>query len=415
VISWASALSSIERWPDSLRSRIAGELWRQAGYLRRSIEHDVGGNHVLKNATALTVAGVVFERSPLLERGLRLLRRELERQILSDGGHEERSTSYHREVRLDLEDVAVLIGRVTGSTPDWLGETIARMAAWEAEMMGPDGTVPLLNDAWEGPPQTPSANSPAVHLAESGYVVLRDRGDQAVFDVGPICPRHLPAHAHADVLSFVLWADGRSLLVDPGSYAYTGERRDRFRGTAAHNTVEVDGRDQCEFWGDFRAARQPRVRALPLRRQRDVVIAAASHDGYRRLSHPVTHHRALVWSPNDGVVAVDMLRGRGIHEVRSSLHVAPGAPLEGSQRLGPFRITPLGAGAHAGRREGEHAPYLGSMVRAPVLEDRRSIGPDVPFGWSLLREGAEVSELGADALVLRRCDGSALTVRLPLG
>lgn len=324
VISWAAALSSIEGWPDTLRSRMAAELWRQARYLRRSIEYDIGGNHVLKNATALVAAGAVFESSDLLGSGLGLLRRELARQILPDGGHEERSTSYHRQVRHDLEDAAELARRLTGSPPDWLLDALRRSTEWEMEMRGPDGVLPLLNDAWEGPPETERGTAPVTDLRDSGYVVLRDGDNQAIFDVGRICPPHLPPHAHADALSFVAWADGRQLVVDPGSYYYTGEWRDRFRGTAAHNTVEVDGRDQCQFWGDFRAAHQPRVLAQPLRRQGDVVVTAGAHDGYRRLAEPVTHHRSLVWCPGDGLVVVDVLRGRGRHEVRSSLHLAPG-------------------------------------------------------------------------------------------
>ena len=154
--------------------------------------------------------------------------------------------------------------------------------------------------------------------------------------------------------------------------------------------------------GDFRAAHLPRMHVLPLRREGDVVIAAASHDGYRRLPDAVEHHRTLVWSPGDGVVVVDVLRGRGHHAVCSSLHVAPDAPLEGNQRLGPFRVTSLGRNGSPSQREGRYTPFLGKMVRAPVLEDRRRVGPDMPFGWSLLRDGAEVSEFGADRLVLKK-------------
>ncbi len=411
ILSWAAALSAIDGWPEQLRSRIAAELWRQARYLRRSIEHDIGGNHVLKNATALVGAGAIFPQSSLLDTGLALLRRELERQILSDGGHEERSTSYHRQVRHDAEDASRLASAARGSAPAWIDETVARCEAWEAEIAGPGGALPMLNDAWEVPPAPERRSDPVTRLAGTGHVVCRDGGDQAIFDVGPLCPSHLPPHAHADALSLVVWAGGEPLLVDPGAYAYSGEARDRFRGTAAHNTVEIDGRDQCEFWGDFRAAYQPRVRAGPVRTEDGVVVAAGSHDGYTRLPEPVTHHRTLVWCPGDGLVVVDLLRGRGDHAIRSSLHLAPGAPLETEARLGPFTVAPLGGGSVT-RREGEYSPYLGRSVAAAVLEDRRTIGPETPFGWSLLRGGATVSALERDRVVIAREDGSSVSVNL---
>jgi len=412
VISWASALSSIREWPESLRSRLSAELWRQARYMRRSIEHDIGGNHVVKNATALVAAGTVFQRSGLLDSGLGVLRGELSQQILGDGGHEERSTSYHRQVRRDLDDVAELVRRARHSVPPWLDDAITRAASWEAEMTGPDGALPLLNDAWDGPADGTPRSEPVTRLSDSGYVVLRDRGDQAIFDVGPICPPHLPPHAHADVLSFVLWCDERPLVVDPGSYAYTGQWRDRFRGTVAHNTVELDGCDQCHFWGDFRAAHLPRVRAQPLRRHGDVVIAGASHDGYRRLADPVTHDRALVWLPGDGLVVIDLLRCREPHRIRSSLHLAPGAALDGAHRVGPYMVNALGLGPVVRPRDGQCAPYLGTRVRSAVLEDSRAVGPETPFGWSLLRGDAAVSALARDRLTITRGDGSSIDVPL---
>jgi hypothetical protein len=412
ILSWAAALSTIDSWPHSLRSRVAAELWRQARYLRRSIEQDIGGNHVIKNATALIGAGAIFPDSGLLDSGLGVLSRELGRQILSDGGHEERSTSYHRQVRHDLEDARRLVRAAGGSVPEWLDDTVARCDDWEAEMAGPGGMVPLLNDAWEIPAASERRSAPVTHLEGTGHVVLRDADDQVIFDVGPICPPHLPPHAHADVLSFVVWAEGEPLLVDPGAYAYTGEPRNVFRGTAAHNTVEVDGSDQCEFWGDFRAARQPRVHAGRLRREDGVVVAAGSHDGYRRLEEPVTHHRTLIWCPGDGLVAVDLLRGRGDHAIRSSLHVAPGAPLRGVERLGAFDVAALGPGACVTREGGEYSPSLGRKVPAAVLVDRRRIGPEIPFGWSLLRGNAAVSALERDRVVIARGDGSSVSVSL---
>src|SRR5262249_27673882 len=157
----------------------------------------------------------------------------------------------------------------------------------------------------------------------------------------------------------------------PGSFAYTGEARGRFRSTAAHNTVEVAGRDQCELWSDFRAARLPRVRAKPIRRGDGITVTRASHDGYRRAAG-VEHHRALAWIPGTGVVVVDFLRGSGEHAIRSSLHLHPDTRLDG-MRAGPLAVEALGPGAEVRVVDGEYSPYLGRSERAPVIEDRRTV------------------------------------------
>ena len=410
LLSWAAAVSAIEGWSGGFREVVAAEIWRQAAYLSRTVEHDIGGNHVLLNSVALCNAGALFEGAPFLHRGLRLLRRELAQQLLADGGHEERSTSYHREIHAWLSDLARILAGI-GTRPRWLLDAVDAMALWMRKIAGPDGTLALLNDAWEGPPVLNDDPAAVSDLAASGYIVLRHDTDQAVIDVGPLAPSHLTPHAHADALSFVLWADGEPVLVDPGSFSYTGADRDRFRGTSAHNTVAIDDRDQCEFWADFRAAYLPAVRARPLQRFGDVTVAGGSHDGYRRLPRPVTHHRRFVWCPGNGLVIVDLLRGDGKHQVRSSLHLSSSASDADGRNVGPFTLTLLGNGTAVVSRA-SYAPYLGVMVETAVIEDRRTIEVEAPFGWSLLRAGAAVTQLTRERLVIKRRSGAEAVIPL---
>ena len=53
-------------------------------------------------------------------------------------------------------------------------------------------------------------------------------------------------HAHNDQLSITLRIDGKDIIVDPGTYLYTPlpERRNEFRSTTAHFTVQKDGAEQ---------------------------------------------------------------------------------------------------------------------------------------------------------------------------
>ena len=259
-------------------------------------------------------------------------------------------------------------------------------------MTGPDGTLPLLNDAWEGPSVWEAASPEVSVLRSSGYIVLRtvDIGDQAILDVGPMAPPHLPPHAHADLLSFVLWAGGRPVIVDPGSFTYTGPERRAFRGTAAHNTVEVDGCDQCELWGDFRAAFMPNVTQLDVQAHGDITVVTARHDGYRRLDDPVTHQRAFVWLPRDGLVIIDRLVAGRPHQARSRLHLAPG--LSGSLlRVGPFDVQTLGAGTAIHTVVGQYSPFLGVKEPIDVLQYTLCARPHELFGWALLRAGARAA------------------------
>ena len=103
----------------------------------------------------------------------------------------------------------------------------------------------------------------------------------------------------------------------PGTYTYEpGRERDWFRGTAAHSTIRVDGRDQFRLWGAFRSGRLPVVK---LRFAREGVVEATV-----QLGRGVRHVRKLEWSRDD-VVVHDRLEGSGSHRIESRLLWAPGA------------------------------------------------------------------------------------------
>src|SRR5262249_56480568 len=90
-------------------------------------------------------------------------------------------------------------------------------------------------------------------LTETGYYVSRSTsGEHLVIDGGPHGYQNA-GHAHADALSLTLSLAGMPFLIDPGTGLYTVDLsiRDRFRSTASHNTVVVDGRWQSSPSGPF--------------------------------------------------------------------------------------------------------------------------------------------------------------------
>ncbi len=343
--AWSPYVASLRAWAlcGSYRSLVAGSevqpdvdasLARHAVFLRWHVEHDVGGNHLVKNLKALIGLGAWLGDDRLSAMATEQLRRQLEVQILADGGHYERSPSYHCQVLGDLVDVAGLLAAAGRPPVDGLAAAIDRMRSWLGLMLMPDGDVPLFNDCvLVGRPRLsslqpgPPATKRLTVLAESGYVVVRpDDRLHLVADVGDPCPPDLPAHAHADCLSFELAVDGRRLVVDSGTSTYEpGARRAYERSTAAHSTVGVDGADQTEVWGTFRAARLAHAQLERADDDGRAVHVVASHDGYRRLPGRPVHRRT--WRVTTSEVAVtDEVLGQGTHRVESRLHLAGASP-----------------------------------------------------------------------------------------
>jgi uncharacterized heparinase superfamily protein len=322
---------------------LRAELATHAGFLRRNLETDVGGNHLIKNLKALVGLAVFFGDDRLLARALDRLRRQLSVQVLSDGGHYERAPAYHCQVLGDLVDIARLLHAVGRDDQDALQGKITAMRRWLGAVLSPGGDVPLLNDGFPVSREllaelapAPRPDGPLQVLPDTGLALATAGGWHLLADIGPPCPRELPAHAHADTLSCLLHVDDSALLIDTGTSTYAaGAVRDRERSTSAHNTLEVGRRSSTEIWGAFRAGRRARVLGVSARAEsgqdtdsgQDTVTVEAVHDGYRSLPGRPLHHRR--WALRAGELRVDdTVTGAGRHRIVVRWHLAPGSHLQ---------------------------------------------------------------------------------------
>lgn len=318
----------------------------QARWLSKRLEIHLLGNHLFANAKALIFAGLFFEGSDAegwLDTGMRILEREVPEQILPDGGQFERSTMYHAlalEDMLDLCNVTaafadVIPRRWQPTIDDWRAR-IGPMRHWLAAMCHPDGEIGYFNDASIGIAPSPGeldryawrlgcsnrldSRESVTWLRESGYVRIEQDDAVAILDVAPIGPDYLPGHAHADTLSFELSLFGQRVLVNSGTSCYgSSAERLRQRGTAAHNTVVVDGQNSSEVWAGFRVARRARPVGLEVKCDAGVEVRCA-HDGFRRLPGNPEHARQWMIFANTLVVEDQVSGTFGRAEARFHLH-----------------------------------------------------------------------------------------------
>jgi uncharacterized heparinase superfamily protein len=379
--SWCGVHHTLVADSDIEPDFVAG-LAAHAGFLRRHLEYDVGGNHLIKGLKALAGLAVFFADERLLRLALRRLTRQVARQVLPDGGHYERAPAYHCQVLADLIDVADLL-RAAGRTPAReITTAITRMRDWLGAVLTPDGRVPLLNDGYPVDRELiaalrpgPSPDVPLLVLPATGLVRAVAGGWHLLADVGPPCPPSLPAHAHADTFGCLVHVDKVPLLVDTGTSTYEpGLVRQDERSTAAHSTVQVDGADSTEVWGVFRAGRRARVSGLGVHADASRITCEAVHDGFRGLRGRPLHHRR--WSlTSDELKVEDLVTGRGRHEILIRWQLAAGSTVRVADRsafvsgaAGDFSVTvaatvPLQLAAETRAV----AAGFGSTADAPVL------------------------------------------------
>ncbi|MCG6868806.1 MAG: heparinase II/III family protein [Gammaproteobacteria bacterium] len=147
---------------------------------------------------------------------------------------------------------------------------------------------------------------------DGGYYVMgsnfeTDREIRIIIDSGELGYLSIAAHGHADALAFTMSVAGKEILVDPGTYSYhTLPRwRNYFRGTAAHNTVVVDGKNQSVIGGNFMWVKHASAACRKWEPGEKRDIFRGLHDGYKQLTDSVIHYRDMWLDKTDNRVRVE--------------------------------------------------------------------------------------------------------------
>lgn len=351
---------------------IAEWIAAQANYLFNNMEYHLGANHLLSEAKSLVFAGAFLKNEKMYESGISLLLEEYDEQFLKDGGHYERSISYHIESLQQYVECAMLMFLLQDNRHKEIVEKLYSPFYFLHKAIGPDGTIPLVNDASDDYPlealdfyavasrlflndkftkfESPyakrwvpesykplkipqGAQNYTSLFPYTGFVMDHTSYDgrkQFVFmDAGNHGPDYNLGHAHADALSVLWTVDGDRILVDGGTYTYQpGEKRNAYRSTKSHNTIEIDGTNNAEIWGAFRVARRGHTSILDALDKEDELIVVAEHDGYSRcLAEKIFHKRTLYRCKQYlGFALIDEIYGcfRRERPIVSRFHVFPG-------------------------------------------------------------------------------------------
>ncbi len=337
IVNWIKASLRGMSLPDEALESIAV----QTRYLCSRMEHHLLGNHLLANAKALVFSGMFFqgtEASRWLKKGMQILSKQLPAQILPDGGHFELSPMYHLIVLEDVLDLIQIHGVYEKTVPDAFATHAVAMLGWSSKMRHPDGQIPFFNDAAFGIAASPSdldsyarelklpvetCNPEAEKSNSRGYVRFDSGGARLIIDAAPVGSDYLPAHAHADTLSFELSLFSRRVVVNSGTSVYgLCSERQRQRGTSAHNTLVLDGTNSSDVWGGFRVGRRARITQSRRWQEGDWEHLSASHDGFKNLPGAPTHKRQ--WKIKPGTIEIDdEVCSTGEHVAEVELHLHP--------------------------------------------------------------------------------------------
>ncbi|MEO8370738.1 MAG: alginate lyase family protein [Candidatus Solibacter sp.] len=340
---------------EGLRARFLTALERHGRYLELNLSVYFSPNtHLLGEAVVLHALGVLFpafaRARHWVREGGRIVEQELRRQVRADGTHFEQSAYYH-VYALDF----LLLYRVLAGPGGDYDERVKAMAEYLDGLLGVSGILPLIGDddggrlfhpygervrfglatmatcgvlfnrpdwlrgteflqeqaAWwlgaevlRRPAATPGPRGSRL-FADAGTAIMAKRDVQLVVKAGPF-GEGSGGHSHSDALSLTARLGNREILIDPGTFTYIADpaERNRFRGSAAHNTVRVDERDQAIPAGPFRWSEKPVVRVdrWAVGAESDYLDATCVYGG-------LTHRRRVLFLKPSRVVILDSVDG----------------------------------------------------------------------------------------------------------
>ena len=355
------------RMSEEFRRRFLAELYRHGLHLEYNLSIYFSPNtHLLGEAIALHAIGRLLPKLPRAKRwrslGRQIVREHMQECVRNDGSYFEQSTYYHLYA-LDM----FAFHAVLEETSDEYREKLALMAEFLAAIVSEGGSLPYLGDDdggrffhpygprprfaratlavssllgkasyfdynpedlaeialwWIGPERCaelasePLEKVPRV-FQDIGIVVMRSGPVVALFDAGPFGPGGA-GHSHSDTLSLVVTVGKREVLIDSGTFSYMDPGwRPRFRGSAAHNSIRIDGHDQGVAAGPFRWAKKPDVKLVSFtgHSEHQRVVASCS---YREF----VHTRFVEFADNQLTITDEIAGPGGEHDIEQFWHFA---------------------------------------------------------------------------------------------
>lgn len=274
------------------------------------------------------------------DEAFRRLNNEINIQVYPDGHQRELAMGYHLGCIgwfFRTYELAKMNGIENAFPDSYLGR-IEKMCEVPMKLCLPNGTNVQFGDAWEGTPgqhknrfrewaeffkrddflylatdgkKGKMPDSTAYALPISGLYSMRSGWDEDAVCMVLKCGPDGGGHSQLDNGTFDLYAGGRNLMPDAGSYIYSGnpEGRAWFRQTKVHQTLTLDGKN---------SKYNPRLLLWQPGDSLDILVV--ENKSYENL----THRRAVFFVDKKYFIVVDEAIGPATGEVDIHFQLAPG-------------------------------------------------------------------------------------------
>ncbi|XZJ82696.1 alginate lyase family protein [Clostridium perfringens] len=290
---------------NDLESKINILLYKHGKFIYNNLEnYEPKSNHYISDLIGLFWLGVYFEKNTEIKKWLdfsiKELNKEIIEQINEDGTDYEGATSYHKLV-LELLLLTMIYGNKNNIIfEDFFCNKVKLMCNFLLDIIKPNYKIPLIGDnddgrllilssyyEWDKRDPRYLLNIAAYYFddenyyfndynilenifllfnqkkqfvqkeyrkkcisyEEGGYYILKNNNFYCLIRCGELSMRGHGGHSHNEQLSIEININGIDIFIDPGAYVYTSdyEKRNKFRSTLMHNTVQIEDEEQNKF------------------------------------------------------------------------------------------------------------------------------------------------------------------------
>lgn len=443
VANWLVAKEFFEEGslPKEFLEKFYVSIYEHGRFVRSHLEYssELTTNHYIADLAGLFFVAVYcpfFKESASWEKFcVNELAKEIQKQVYEDGCDFEASTSYHRLV-LEMFFYCELLGKRAGvEFPQAFRDRVRKMFEFSLYCIKPNGKIPQIGDNDNGRylifsprpvlehkyllnlaaihygdlefrpsefsfdeeafwvlgaqghavfVQLPSRAEPLNSRAfpDAGWYIMRHNKDYCFISCGPNGQNDNGGHAHNDKLSFELMLDGEDVIVDPGTYVYTADpkERDKFRSTAYHNMAALNGFEQNPIGkGLFSLKCGIRIKTASMEEEKEKILFRGSIE-----TSESSLKREINFDKNHGACLVrDNFIAKRPNNAISRIHIAPGLEIIDRQIVKKGLGNKLAQIEFEGRSFEEklydYSAAYGVKEQAIVIESPAGDSPEMVF------------------------------------
>ncbi|MFC4712920.1 alginate lyase family protein [Planococcus dechangensis] len=358
IMAWTFGLNIFIDSPQTTEERLellTKAIHHHANHVEKHFDFalkSVKNNHSLSEAAGMYTAGVIFQflnsSAQWRLKGHKFIQSEANWQIYPDGSYIQHSFNYQRLAIQDLTWFLKLAqlnndncspsfvakfkktiefmyqfqepstGRVPNygmndgayihplTSKEYLDHRPALQAAWltvTGERLYEENDVDEIA-LWLGLQTTIELNNPtkkSAFFTKGGYGVLRNQKQFAMVR----CASYKHRPVQADMLHVDFWDGEYNILADAGTFSYNTSLKESlyFNGTASHNTLMINGKDQMKKASRFIWLNWTKSKMLSFQQTDLYSLFEGEHYGYG----DITHRRGLIQAKDTLIIIDDVI------------------------------------------------------------------------------------------------------------